>query len=324
MIKKTELAKVAVGSNFMVWGHDYTVLDRNEKHVLALDANVVCEMKFRESFWESQYAQNDFRGSTVRDYLIRTYGGELMRNGAFATCDFYNTPVDLKCTAGGHEYGEDEVYISLLTLEQYGKYHDIIPKVERAYWLATPTRTPRYAHATQCCSVWYVTLDGDYDVRYCGSRCGVRPLLALNPGLEVFTEIEEEEGWDKMKMLDYVRKINQVNDEDFAVLARRDFEVRKCLFELQRMLEADEKIRKEGLETVESLRADNRRLRGERDTAISNLRYYGSSCAGCKWAKMLDGVARVAKCTHEKGCDAGHDYYEIRVNEEHKKEASHD
>ena len=107
-----------------------------------------------------------------------------------------------------------------------------------------------------------------------------------------------------------------MDDEDFAVVARRDFEVRKCLVELQRMLEADEEIRKEGLETMESLRADNRRLRGERDTAISNLRYYGSSCAGCKWMKMLDGVARVAKCTHEKGCDAGHDYYEFRGKEE--------
>ena len=135
----------------------------------------------------------------------------------------------------------------------------------------------------------------------------------------MFTEFDEDEReWDRMKMLDYVRKINQVNDEDFAVLAKRDFEVRKCLFELQRMLEADEKIREEGLETVESLRADNRRLRGERDTAISNLRYYGSSCAGCKWAKMLDGVARVAKCTNEKGCDAGRDYYELRVKEEYK------
>ena len=272
-------------------------------------------MKFREHLGESQYALNSFRGSAVREYLLRTYGGELMRNGANANRDFYKIPVDLKCTTGGHEYGVDEVHIGLLTLEQYGEYHDIIPKVERAYWLATPTRTPRYAHAMQSCSVWYVRIDGDYDVRYCGSRCGVRPLLALNPGLEVFTEIEAEEGWDKMKMLDYVRKINQVNDEDFAVLARRDFEVRKCLFELQRILEADEKINEDGLETMESLRADNRRLRGERDKAVSNLRYYGSRCAGCKWMKILDGVSRVVKCTHEKGCDARHDYYEIQTEE---------
>ena len=318
MIKKTQLAKVAVGSNFMVWGHAYTVLDRNEKHVLALAANVVCEMMFRESFRVNHYAQNDFRGSAVRDYLTRTYGGELMRNGANANRDFYKIPVDLKCTAGGHEYGVGDTYIGLLTLEQYGKYHDIIPKVEQAYWLATPTRTPRYAHATQCCSVWHVNLNGDYEVWYCGNKCGVRPLLALNPGLEVFAETEEEEDWGKTKMLDYVRQINQVDDEDFAVLARRDFEVRKCLCELQRILEADKKIKEEGLETMESLRADNRRLRGERDKAISTLRYYGSSCAGCKWLKLLDGVSRVGRCTHEKGCDARHDFYEIQTEEEKK------
>lgn len=319
MIKEGRLEYVPCGNNFMVWGREYTVLDKNEKHVLALDSSVETEMRFRERGTSNEHNLNDFQGSSVHQYLAETYLAGLTSNGAELDRDILIMETDLKCTLGQHEYGAAKEYAGLLTLEQYGQYHDIIPKVERAYWLATPFRSARYAHAAVACSAWYVTLDGDYDIRYCGSRCGVRPLLTLSRDLQVYVEFyEDEREWDRVKMLDYVRKINQVNDEDFAVLAKRDFEVRKCLFELQRMLEADEKIREEGLETVESLRADNRRLRRERDTAISNLRYYGSSCAGCKWAKMLDGVARVAKCTHEKGCDAGHDYYELRVKEEYK------
>lgn len=194
MMKKMKLADVPFGKNFEIWGHAYTVLDGDDKGVFVLEADAVCEMPFREDEVDYKVAPNDFRDSSVRAYLEGTYTENLVRVGAKLYEDILPMELDLKCTLRQHEYGVARVHAGLLTLEQYGKYYDIIPRIDTTYWLATPWKTPSRSPLTYYSSyVWYVDSDGNYNGWSYGYTYGVRPALTLSPSLLVSVECEEEE-----------------------------------------------------------------------------------------------------------------------------------
>lgn len=221
MIKKMKLADIPFGKNFEVWGHTYTVLDNGDKSVLVLEVDSVCKMPFREDGAECKVAPNDFRDSSVYQYLAKTYLAELVSKGADLGRDIRKMEIDLKCTLGRHEYGTARVYAGLLTLEQYGKYYDIIPRIDTAYWLATPWKTPsRVPYAIGTSSVWYVSSDGNYDSWYCNGTFGVRPTLALSSSLLVSVECDEHEAVDEDKWhayLEYmIRWVISHSDKSFV------------------------------------------------------------------------------------------------------------
>ena len=194
MTKKMKLGDVSVGKNFKVWSHEYTVLDGDDNGVFVLEADVVFEMPFREENVESESAPNNFWGSLVRAYLEGHYLEELVEAGAELDRDILEMELDLKCTLGQHEYGTARVHAGLLTLEQYGKYYDIIPRIDTTYWLATPWKTPSRSPSTfNTSNVWYVSSDGYCNGWYCGVTYGVRPALTLSPSLLVSVECDEEE-----------------------------------------------------------------------------------------------------------------------------------
>lgn len=194
MMKKMKLADVPFGKNFEIWGHAYTVLDSDDKGVFVLETETVCEMPFREDEVDYKVAPNDFRDSSVRAYLEGRYTEGLVSAGAKLDEDILPMELDLKCTLGQHEYGVSRVHAGLLTLEQYGKYYDIIPKIDTPYWLVTPWKTPsRSPHTSRTGSVWDVHSNGSYGSWYCSNTYGVRPALTLSPSLLVSVECDEEE-----------------------------------------------------------------------------------------------------------------------------------
>ena len=194
MMKKMKLADVPFGKDFEIWGHTYTVLDGDDKGVFVLETDTVCEMPFREENVVSESAPNNFWDSSVRAYLEGDYLEELVEAGAELDRDILEMELDLKCTLGQHEYGVARVHAGLLTLEQYGKYYYIIPRIDTTYWLATPWKTPSRSPSTDYAShVWGVFSDGGYGVWYCNYTYGVRPALTLSPSLLVSVECDEEE-----------------------------------------------------------------------------------------------------------------------------------
>lgn len=194
MLNNIKLEQVKVGANFKVWNHEYTVLDRTDRGVFVLEADAVCEMLFREENVESESAPNNFRDSSVRTYLEGDYLEELVEAGAELDRDILEMELDLKCTLGQHEYGTARVHAGLLTLEQYGKYYDIIPRIDTTYWLATPWKTPsRSSRTDSACSVWSVYSDGDYDDWDYSNAYGVRPTLTLNPTLVVLGDCSDDQ-----------------------------------------------------------------------------------------------------------------------------------
>ena len=193
-MKKEKLADVPIGKNFEVWGHKYTVLDNEGKGVFVLEADAVCEMPFREENVESESAPNNFWDSSVRAYLEGDYLEELVEAGAELDRDILEMELDLKCTLGQHEYGTARVHAGLLTLEQYGKYYDIIPRIDTPYWLATPWKTPsRSPYTGYSGGALLVVTNGGWNVNYCSSSYGVRPALTLSPSLLVSVECDENE-----------------------------------------------------------------------------------------------------------------------------------
>lgn len=203
MKRQVILQKVPVGKNFEVWGKKFTVLRQDEDKVLVLATEFATTMQFREKGKEYKVAPNDYRDSSIKHYLNNEYLSELAANGAI-NIDIGILPlvIDLKCTMGQHEYGIDIVQAGLLTLEQYGEFHDIIPPIEDDWWcLATPWKTPTQTpHDYNTHYVWYVGPDGDCYDEVCTVSYGVRPVLNLNSFLAVSYEddgvFENDESWD--------------------------------------------------------------------------------------------------------------------------------
>ena len=196
MMKKMKLEDVPFGKDFEIWGHAYTVLDGDDRGVFVLEADTVCEMPFREENVESESAPNNFWDSSVRAYLEGDYLEELVEAGAELDRDILEMELDLKCTLGQHEYGVARVHAGLLTLEQYGKYYDIIPRIDTTYWLATPRKTPsRSTYTDYADGVWSVFSNGSYGGWIYNDTCGVRPALTLSPSLLVSVECDEVNEW---------------------------------------------------------------------------------------------------------------------------------
>ena len=186
MTKKIELANVPVGKSIEVFGEKFTVLDHTDSGVLVLSERIETEMPFRDKC-EAHVAPNDFRDSDIYQYLNGEYLNKLKSSAEYAVDSILDMEIDLKCTLGQREYGTLKAKVGLLTLGQYGKYFDIIPKVDDCWWLATPYGTPlRSPDASNTNYVWLVHTDGDYyHYYYCYSSYGVRPALVLDPLLLV-------------------------------------------------------------------------------------------------------------------------------------------
>ena len=190
-MKQMKLEDVPFGKNFKVWGHTYTVLDGDDSGVFVLETDAVCKMPFRKKGIGYRIAPNDFRDSSINVFLDVDYLEELIEEGADLNRDIIETGLILKCTLGQLEYDVAWGYAGLLTLEQYGKYYDIIPKIDAPYWLATPWKTPSRAPGNGATyGVWVVNSDGYCNCWSCHYTYGVRPALTLSSSLLVSVECD--------------------------------------------------------------------------------------------------------------------------------------
>jgi hypothetical protein len=213
MIRKTQLKEVPVGTTFEVWHRKFTVLENDWKdNALVIDAVVERLAPFRGVGYE--IAPNNFKSSRVREWLNDQFLCELQKNGANYG-DILDFKIDLECTFGRHEYTTDSVKAGILTLKQYGKYHNIIPKTERGWWLATPWDTPEL-RTKESVYVWYIEPEGAVQ-SHCGQAGGIRPVLTLSYSLLV----EWDDGtpcWD-----DYIEYLHR-----WAVCHSKDNDTSHC------------------------------------------------------------------------------------------------
>lgn len=179
MANKIKLANIPVGKSIETFGKKFTVLDHTDEGTLVLSDVIERDMPFRDKC-EAAVAANDFRDSDICKYLYGEYLEQLM-NSTEDTDAILDMSIDLKDTLSQREYGFFKAKVGLLTLEQYGKYYDIIPKIDNCWWLATPYGTPlRSPHTYIANYVWYVYTNGYYSNYSYNYSYGVRPALLLD------------------------------------------------------------------------------------------------------------------------------------------------
>lgn len=191
------LAEVPVGETFTVWYRKFTILDKADDHVFAIETEIDSNMLFTRRGNRFNTHLDDFRTSDVKDYLNSVYLEKLKLYGADIDRDLVTFDIDLKGSRGQPKYGFCAVKAGLLTLEQYKKYSNIIPcfHTYQPWWLATPWKT--FHPSMRNRNGTFVTTVNTYNEGCAESfRCslGVRPVLALNPSLQVNWENGLHEG----------------------------------------------------------------------------------------------------------------------------------
>lgn len=213
-MKNIELRKVPCGETFTVFGEEYVVLDHADGGVLSIRKDIWKKAAFDRN-GNSDLSQADMRG-TLAEYT------ELLKSRGMKDGDCLVQHIDLKATDGTRVYGYLDCTVALLTLEQYGKYKEIIPKVDGAWWLATPvwTRWLRSPYAYDTGGVWVVYSNGGYYLWSASLSLGVRPVLNFSSFLLVSWQDDEESQGDqdedaqqKKRWDAYIEYLSDWNDD---------------------------------------------------------------------------------------------------------------
>lgn len=212
-MKNIELRKVPCGETFTVFGEEYVVLDHVDGGVLSIRKEIWKKAVFDRS------GNNNLSEADILQVLSEY--GELLKSRGAKAGDLHSQRVDLKATDGTRVYGYLDCTVALLTLEQYGKYKEIIPKADDWWWLATPvwTRWLRSPYTYDARSVWGVDSGGDYYYWGANDSLGVRPVLTFNSCLLVSWQDEESQGTtgeeaQKEKRWDaYIKYLNDWADD---------------------------------------------------------------------------------------------------------------
>ena len=213
-MKNIELRKVPCGETFTVFGEEYVVLDHADGGVLSIRKDIWKKAAFDRN-GNSDLTQADMRG-TLAEYT------ELLKSRGMKDGDCLVQHIDLKATDGTRVYGYLDCTVALLTLEQYGKYKEIIPKVDGWWWLATPvwTRWLRSPYTNYTSGVWYVVSSGSYYRWNAYYSFGVRPVLNFSSCLLVSWQDDEESQGDqdedaqqKKRWDAYIEYLSDWNDD---------------------------------------------------------------------------------------------------------------
>ena len=161
--------KLEIGDTFDLIGLNWKILDKT-------DSGYVCLAETLED--EKQFDKNssDWRKSSLREYL----NGEFLEklSDAVGKENIISFERDLFSLDGQTEYGSCEDKVSLLTVDEYRKYRNMIPNTDDGWWwLITPWSTPCNDYER---SVAVVSPSGSVSDRDCDINYGVRPFCIFS------------------------------------------------------------------------------------------------------------------------------------------------
>lgn len=167
---------LGVGDTFELAGYNWKILEITEEGYKCLADRLDESMEFDSN-------SNDWRKSELREYLNNDFFDALGENiGKKYILPFHR---DLMSLDGQIEYGTCADKVSLLTVDEYRKYRDLIPNTDYWWWLISPWSTPCNDYET---SVTVVSSSGLIINGGCFGNCGVRPFCIFSS--EIF-ESEE-------------------------------------------------------------------------------------------------------------------------------------
>lgn len=189
---KKRLALLEPGNVFTYAKERFVVLEQTGNGVFVLLEQSKESVPFHEG---NDEPRNDYRKSTLHQYIIGEWLQNLIANGA-DEADLIDFRVDLRETDGSKGYGDIEVKAAPLTLFQYGRFKDIIPLNEDdGWWLVTPLWTPwlRSPLTSYANLAWHVYSSGTADNGHVTLSYGVRPALLLSSDLLASVDGENED-----------------------------------------------------------------------------------------------------------------------------------
>lgn len=168
------LSKVEVGNTFKTETMEHIVLEHLP------DGKTVCLSKDIEKRMEFDKKTGVYTNSDMRKFLNSKFLDKLAKE--VGAENIVEHTVDLTSDEGSKKYGSVQDKISLLTCDNFRKYHDILEKYNpgRWWWLATPIAVEGWDDCVRA-----VYDDGILCCGDCYCVGGVRPFYILNSSISV-------------------------------------------------------------------------------------------------------------------------------------------
>lgn len=168
------------GQKFTYKGIEFIKLDDAEingkKGALCITSKIWEYLPF-DHYWKKN-VYNNFKESDIKRVLNTYFLDKLNED------DLLEFEIDLG------KYGTDKTYVGLLTVDQYEKYQDLIPKMDWYWWLASPYRS-------YTSNAYYVGIGGSLDgndacISYGAvPACVFKSSILESPSLDGTTKMED-------------------------------------------------------------------------------------------------------------------------------------
>lgn len=174
-ISMVALGTLKPGAEFKLGDEVFIVLEQDGNNTAVIAKEFPFSMKFGDN--------NDWRESEIRDELNEEYYYKIAN--LVGERNIIPMTRDLSAMDGSGSYGTCEDKISLLTFDEYRKYHEILGVDDVEYpdwWYLITAATMRKDYARRVCFVFSCGVPYWND---CGCSRGVRPFLTLESSVLV-------------------------------------------------------------------------------------------------------------------------------------------
>ena len=167
-----KLGDVKPGETVKLGNREYIVLGHAEETTAVITKSIVKEMDFGET--------GDYAKSQVREFCNGEFYKELAR--VVGKDNIISHRVKLVCDDGSNKGASCKDNVSIITTENYRRYREFLPAVNKWFWTATGITTLNNYYARGVCCVSSSCILG-----WCGCSCcrGVRPFCILNSSILV-------------------------------------------------------------------------------------------------------------------------------------------
>jgi hypothetical protein len=162
---------LGIGDTFELADTTWKILDITGAGYICLADNIE-DMEFDSN-------SNNWENSNLRDYLNEEFLEKIAAEIGLENIVPFER--DLLSLDGQTEYGKCEDKISLLTVDEYRKYRNLIPNTKDYWWwLISPWSTPCNDYKR---TVAVVSSAGSFDYDGCSCNGGVRPVCIFSSSI---------------------------------------------------------------------------------------------------------------------------------------------
>ena len=177
-LKGEKFRSLEIGDTFELAGLTWKMLDRTDKGIVCLAERIKDSFDFGTN--------NDWKESSIRKYLNKEFYEKLVDEiGEDHVVTFERVLTSLD---GQKEYGSCEDKVSIISLDEYRKYRELIPNEKYWWWTLTPDSTKCNNDTSWVC---IVSPGGGIYYDDCDDCIGVRPFCILKSNIFV-SKVEED------------------------------------------------------------------------------------------------------------------------------------